>query len=96
MNRSVGSAIDGSDRAGRGRALLSQLISHIGEGRAGRARNALGIPGTVGGALRGNAGGRGGDIGQFVDSVTVMSVKGEISTRRRKRPLVRIPRKQHR
>jgi UDP-N-acetylmuramate dehydrogenase len=41
-----------------------------------------GIPGTVGGALRGNAGGRSGDIGQFVDSVTVMSSKGEISTRR--------------
>jgi UDP-N-acetylmuramate dehydrogenase len=41
-----------------------------------------GIPGTVGGALRGNAGGRSGDIGQFVDSVTAMSVKGELSTRR--------------
>src|ERR1700722_6870268 len=37
---------------------------------------------TVGGALRGNAGGRSGDIGQFVESVTVMSAKGEISTRK--------------
>ncbi len=41
-----------------------------------------GIPGTFGGALRGNAGGRAGDIGQFVESVTVMNVKGEISTRK--------------
>ena len=37
----------------------------------------VGVPGTVGGALQGNAGGRSGDIGQFVSSVTVITGKGE-------------------
>ncbi len=39
--------------------------------------NLAGIPGTVGGALHGNAGGKTGDIGQFVQSATVVTVKGE-------------------
>ena len=41
-----------------------------------------GIPGTVGGALRGNAGTRGGDIGQFVQSIDVLDAVGR-STRTR-------------
>jgi UDP-N-acetylmuramate dehydrogenase len=43
----------------------------------------VGIPGTVGGALHGNAGGRGGDIGQWTAEVTVMTRAGEIHQRRR-------------
>jgi UDP-N-acetylmuramate dehydrogenase len=63
-------------RSGAG-ALLSQLISRSDkEGLAG-LETLAGIPGTVGGALRGNAGGRNGDIGQFVHSVTVLTEKGE-------------------
>jgi UDP-N-acetylmuramate dehydrogenase len=63
-------------RAGAG-AKLSQLISH--SVRAGLAglETLAGIPGTVGGALHGNAGGRAGDIGQFVKSATVVTAKGE-------------------
>jgi UDP-N-acetylmuramate dehydrogenase len=68
-------------RAGAG-ALLSQLISHSVKAELAGLETLSGIPGTVGGALRGNAGGRSGDIGQFVESVTVMSAKGEISTRK--------------
>ena len=68
-------------RAGGG-ALLSNLISEsVKVGLAGLEVLA-GIPGTVGGALHGNAGGRGGDIGQFVKSVTVLTAKGEIFTRK--------------
>jgi len=75
-------AIDGTTvKAGAG-AQLSQLISHTVKAELAGLETLSGIPGTVGGALRGNAGGRSGDIGQFVDSVTVMSAKGEISTRR--------------
>jgi UDP-N-acetylmuramate dehydrogenase len=75
-------AIDATTvRAGAG-GLLSQLISHSVKAELAGLETLSGIPGTVGGAIRGNAGGRSGDIGQFVDSVTVMSAKGEITTRR--------------
>ena len=67
-------------RAGAG-ALLSRLISESVKAELAGLEMLSGIPGTVGGALRGNAGGRAGDIGQFVDSITVMNVKGEVSTR---------------
>ncbi len=40
-----------------------------------------GIPGTIGGCIRGNAGGRFGDIGNTVSRVTVMSADGEIFVR---------------
>ena len=63
-------------RAGSG-ALLSHLIAETVKcGRAG-LDTLVGIPGTVGGALYGNAGGRNGEIGQFVQSVTALTAKGE-------------------
>ena len=69
-------------KAGAG-ALLSNLISQsVREGLAG-LENLVGIPGTVGGALHMNAGGRAGDIGQFVVEATVMDARGEIETRGR-------------
>lgn len=67
-------------KAGGG-ALLSHLISESVKAGLGGLEVLTGIPGTVGGALHGNAGGRGGDIGQFVKSVTVLTAKGEIFTR---------------
>jgi UDP-N-acetylmuramate dehydrogenase len=74
-------AIDGSiARAGAG-APLSQLISRTVKAELAGLEALAGIPGTVGGALRGNAGGRSGDIGQFVESVTVMNAKGDVFTR---------------
>jgi UDP-N-acetylmuramate dehydrogenase len=75
-------AIEGTTvRTGAG-GLLSQLISQTVKAELAGLETLSGIPGTVGGALRGNAGGRAGDIGQFVESVTVINVKGEISTRK--------------
>jgi UDP-N-acetylmuramate dehydrogenase len=62
-------------------ALLSTVISHaVKVGLAG-LETLVGIPGTVGGALAGNAGGRSGDVSQVVESVTVMTPAGEILTR---------------
>jgi UDP-N-acetylmuramate dehydrogenase len=74
-------SIQGTEvHAGAG-ALLSNVISlSVKAGLAG-LENLTGIPGTVGGALKGNAGGRSGDIGQFVKSVRVVTLKGEIFTR---------------
>lgn len=40
-----------------------------------------GIPGTIGGCVRGNAGGKYGEIGTSVSRVTVMSVDGEVFER---------------
>lgn len=64
-----------------GAATLSQVIAQ--SVRAGLAglETVVGIPGTVGAALRGNAGGRSGDIGQTVQTVTVLTATGEQFTR---------------
>ena len=74
-------SVDGTTvRAGSG-ALLSQAISvSVRDGLAGLEVLA-GIPGTIGGAIRGNAGGRSGEISETARSVTVMTAKGEIATR---------------
>ncbi|MBC7821270.1 MAG: FAD-binding protein, partial [Planctomycetaceae bacterium] len=74
-------AVDGTTlRAGSG-ALLSQAISiSVRAGLAG-LEVLSGIPGTVGGALKGNAGGRSGEISETARSVTTMTAKGEIVTR---------------
>ena len=66
-------------RSGAG-ALLSTLISHAVNAGLTGLDNLVGIPGTVGGALRGNSGGRSGDIGQYVESVTVVTMSGDVST----------------
>jgi UDP-N-acetylmuramate dehydrogenase len=62
---------------------LTALISH--SARAGLAGLEIltGIPGTVGGALRGNAGSRQGAIGQFVRRATVLDPSDEIQVRER-------------
>ncbi|MFI5461235.1 MAG: UDP-N-acetylmuramate dehydrogenase [Isosphaerales bacterium] len=62
---------------------LTALISH--SARAGLAGLEIltGIPGTVGGALRGNAGGRQGAIGQFVRRATVLDPADLIQVRER-------------
>ncbi|HEY2841181.1 MAG TPA: UDP-N-acetylmuramate dehydrogenase [Pirellulales bacterium] len=66
-----------------GGAKLGHLISvGVREGLAG-LEPLVGIPGTVGGALHGNAGSRGGDIGQWTCRATVMTRSGEILIRER-------------
>jgi UDP-N-acetylmuramate dehydrogenase len=66
--------------AGSGAKLNAVISAAVKAGLAG-LESLAGIPGTVGGALRGNAGGRAGDIGQFVQSVTVLTARGETFTR---------------
>lgn len=64
-----------------GGALLSHALGQAVKAGLAGFENLAGIPGTVGGALRGNSGGRHGDIGQYVRSVTVLTPEGEIETR---------------
>jgi UDP-N-acetylmuramate dehydrogenase len=67
-------------KAGGGAKLAHLVATSVREGLAG-LEQLVGIPGTVGGALHGNAGGHGGDIGQWVVGATVMTRAGEILER---------------
>jgi UDP-N-acetylmuramate dehydrogenase len=66
--------------AGSG-ASLSHLISHSVKAGLAGLDTLVGIPGTVGGALHGNAGGKSGDIGQHVNSVRVVTIAGDTFVR---------------
>ena len=68
--------------AGGGAKLGHVISTSVREGLAG-LETLVGIPGTIGGALHGNAGSRGGDIGQWTCQATVMTGAGEIVTRPR-------------
>jgi UDP-N-acetylmuramate dehydrogenase len=64
-------------------APLTKLLSiAVKEGLTGIEFTA-GIPGTVGGAVRMNAGTAMGEIGDIIDSVTLISPEGELVTRSR-------------
>jgi UDP-N-acetylmuramate dehydrogenase len=69
-------------RAGTG-ASVSALISQSARHGLAGLETLVGIPGTVGGALRCNAGDRTGDIGQFVRHVEVFDNRGEAQVRER-------------
>ncbi len=76
-------AIDGNIVSAGGGASLSRVITTaVHEGLAG-LEVLTAIPGTVGGALRGNVGAHGGDIGQWVKEVTVLDDTGQISVKDR-------------
>jgi UDP-N-acetylmuramate dehydrogenase len=66
--------------AGAGAKLVHVVSAAVQAGLAG-LETLVGIPGTVGGALVGNAGGHGGDIGERVREVTVMASNGRIEVR---------------
>jgi UDP-N-acetylmuramate dehydrogenase len=68
-------------RAGAG-ALLSHVVSQSVEAGLTGLESLVGIPGTIGGALMGNSGGRSGEISDAVKSVTVMTAKGDVVVRR--------------
>jgi UDP-N-acetylmuramate dehydrogenase len=70
-------------RAGGGARLSHVVSTAVREGLTG-LESLVGIPGTVAGALRGNADSHGNAIGQWTDQVTVMTDGGEIVERGRK------------
>jgi UDP-N-acetylmuramate dehydrogenase len=69
-------------RAGTGTAL-SALISQACRHALAGLETLVGIPGTVGGALRRNAGDRSGEIGQYVRLVEVLDSRGAVFPRER-------------
>src|SRR3954467_6883710 len=62
---------------------LTALISQTARAGLAGLETPTGIPGTVGGPLRGNSGGRQGSIGQFVHRATVLDAAGEVQVRER-------------
>jgi UDP-N-acetylmuramate dehydrogenase len=62
---------------------LTALISQTARAGLAGLETLTGIPGTVGGALRGNSGGRQGTIGPFVRRVTVLDDAGQLQVRER-------------
>lgn len=66
--------------AGGGAQLANVISAAVGAGLAG-LETLAGIPGTIGGALHGNAGTQAGDIGQWACRATVMTRAGEILQR---------------
>jgi len=73
---------NGRLQAGGGARLAHAISETVRAGLAG-LEPLVGIPGTIGGALHGNSGSRGGDIGQWADRATVMTRSGEILQRNR-------------
>jgi UDP-N-acetylmuramate dehydrogenase len=67
-------------RAGSGASLRSLISETARHGLAG-LETLVGIPGTVGGALRHNAGDGSGEIGQFVRRVEVLDAAGKVQVR---------------
>ena len=73
--------IEGRSIAAGGGALLGRVVTTaVHRGLAG-LETLVGIPGTVGGALHGNAGTHGGNIGQWTFQATVLTAAGEIAER---------------
>jgi UDP-N-acetylmuramate dehydrogenase len=69
-------------QAGSG-AALSALISEAARHALAGLEGLVGTPGTVGGALRHNAGDRSAEIGQYVGQVEVVDQAGKVQVRER-------------
>ncbi|NLK42353.1 MAG: UDP-N-acetylmuramate dehydrogenase [Planctomycetes bacterium] len=64
-------------KVGAGANLNKLVLDSVRKGLSG-LEALTGIPGSIGGAIRMNAGGNFGDIGSCTQSVTVMNINGEI------------------
>jgi len=75
-------SIDGQRLEAGGGAKLSHVVTHaVGAGLAG-IEHLLGIPGTVAGALVGNASADGRDMGSVTSEIEVLNLAGQIATMR--------------
>jgi UDP-N-acetylmuramate dehydrogenase len=63
--------------AGAGAELSEVVLTCVKKGLSG-IESLTGIPGSIGGAIKMNAGGNFGDIGAAVESVTLMNSQGEV------------------
>lgn len=75
--------ITGSTVSAGGGVKLAHAVSETVRAGLAGLEPLVGIPGTVGGALHGNAGSRGGDVGQWASRATVMTRAGDLLQRNR-------------
>ena len=75
--------IEGQQVTVGGGANLGRLVTTVVHRGLAGMEMLVGIPGTIGGALHGNTGTRGGDIGQWTASATVITAAGETIERSR-------------
>lgn len=66
--------------AGAG-TLLSHLVTRTVAAGLSGFETLAGVPGTIGGAIFGNAGGRAGEISQYLKSLTILNASGEQEVR---------------
>ena len=76
INRDI-DLIDGVFKVGAGVALLNFINHSLEKGYAGQ-ESLAGIPGTIGGAIYGNAGAYGKGIGDIIKSVKIIDENGDI------------------
>ncbi|MBN2293528.1 MAG: UDP-N-acetylmuramate dehydrogenase [Pirellulales bacterium] len=76
-------SIDGHMLSAGGGARLGRVVTTAVHAGLAGIEELVAIPGTFGGAVHGNAGTHGGDIGQWVASATVLTHAGEIVQRER-------------
>ena len=62
-----------------GGAKLGRIVTHSAHAGLAGLEGLIGIPGTVGGALYGNVGTNHGDIANWVESVVVTNLSGEVA-----------------
>lgn len=73
--------ISGNILTAGGGCQLSHVVSEAARRGLAGMEHLVGIPGTLGGAIVGNSGGRHGDIGQVVRSVRVLTQDGQVAER---------------
>lgn len=73
--------VNGNEVTAEGGALLSHVVAESVRANLAGMENLVGIPGTIGGAVVGNAGGRHGDIGEFIRKVEVITHGGDVVER---------------
>jgi len=75
--------IHGTTITAGGGAPLGRVVTSAAHGGLAGLEGLVAIPGTFGGALHGNAGAHGGDVGQWTDEVIVVTHAGEVLKRHR-------------
>jgi len=76
------SFVEGGVKVGAGADMGKLVLRCVREGKSG-LECVTGIPGTVGGCVRMNAGGAFGDLGNVIEAIQVMNDDGEVFTRYR-------------